>query len=247
MTGAMGSVLVLGAASDIGRAIAHEYARAGAAVILAARDCQRLEADAVDLRLRYGSTVSIAEFDVLDTAQYGAFLDRLGALPETVICVIGLMGDQAASEKSLAAAELVMRTNYLGCSLILGEVANRMAARGSGCIIGVSSVAGERGRAKNYIYGSAKAGFTAFLSGLRARLASSGVRVITVQPGFVDTRMTQGMALPKRLTAQPEEVAQAIRRAQMRGQHIVYVRPIWRWIMQMIRVLPESIFMRMKF
>lgn len=247
MTGATGSVLVLGAASDIGRAIAHEYARTGAAVILAARDCARLEADAVDLRLRYGGVVSTAELDVLETAHFGAFLDRLGALPETVICVIGLMGEHAESETSPAAAELVMRTNYLGCSLILGEVANRMAGRGSGCIIGVSSVAGERGRAKNYIYGSAKAGFTAFLSGLRARLATRGVRVITVQPGFVDTRMTQGMALPQRLTAQPEEVARAIHRAQTRGRHVIYVRPIWRWVMCVIRALPESVFMRTKF
>ena len=247
MNAATGSVLILGAASDIGRAIAHEYARAGAAVILAARDCRRLEADVVDLRLRYGGPISTAEFDVLETARFGAFLDRLGALPETVICVIGLMGEQAVPETFPAAAELVIRTNYLGCSLILGEIANRMAARGSGGIVGVSSVAGERGRAKNYIYGSAKAGFTAFLSGLRARLATTGVQVITVQPGFVDTRMTEGMALPKRLTAQPEEVARAIRRAQTRGRHVVYVRPIWRWVMAVIRALPESIFMRTKF
>ena len=121
-----------------------------------------------------------------------------------------------------------------------------MAARGAGCnLIGVSSVAGDRGRAKNYIYGSAKAGFTAFLSGLRARLAMSGVQVITVLPGFAGyARMTAGMDLPKRLTAQPAEVAQAIHRAQLRGQHVVYVRSIWRWVMLVIRMLPEPIFMR---
>ena len=241
------SVLILGAASDIGRAIAHEYARAGAAIILAARDAQRLETDAVDLRLRYGGEVSVAVFDVLDTAGHAAFLERLGALPETAISVIGLMGEQEQSQGSAAAAELVMRTNYVGCALILGEIANRMAARGNGCIIGISSVAGERGRAKNYIYGSAKAGFTAFLSGLRARLAPSGVRVITVLPGFVDTRMTQGLALPARLTAQPAEVAREIRRAQTRNKHVVYVRTVWRWIMLVIRALPEAIFMRTKF
>lgn len=241
------TVLILGAASDIGRAIAHEYARGGAAIVLAARDRQRLEPDAVDLRLRYGVEVKTTEFDVLDNATFGAFLDGLGALPDTVICVIGLMTRQEDCEASPAAAELVMRTNYIGCSMILGEVANRMAARGAGTIIGVSSVAGERGRAKNYIYGSAKAGFTAYLSGLRARLATRGVQVITVIPGFVDTRMTQGMALPARLTAQPEEVAQAILRAHLRGGHVVYVRPVWRWIMFVIRALPETIFMRTKF
>ena len=247
MSAMPGTTLILGAASDIGRAIAHDYARAGALIILAARDAQRLEADAVDLRLRYGVEVRVAEFDVLDSGRNGAFLDSLGALPDTVICVIGLMTRQEECEASPAAAELVMRTNYIGCSLILGEIGNRMAARGAGCIIGVSSVAGERGRAKNYIYGSAKAGFTAFLSGLRARLAHKGVTVITVVPGFVDTRMTQGMDLPKRLTAQPEEVARVIHRAQLRGRHVVYVRSIWRWIMAVIRALPEAIFMRTKF
>lgn len=241
------SVLILGAASDIGRAIAHEYARGGASLILAARDAQRLEADAVDLRLRYGGDVRVAEFDVLDTARHAAFLDSLGALAETVICVIGLLGEQEESERSAQTAELVMRTNYTGCCLVLGEIGNRMEARGAGCIIGISSVAGDRGRAKNYIYGSAKAGFTAFLSGLRARLAPKGVRVMTVQPGFVDTRMTAGMDLPKALTAQPAEVARAIHRAQARGTHVIYVRPIWRLVMAVIRALPESIFMRTKF
>lgn len=247
MSDAMQAALILGAASDIGRAIAHEYGRSGAPLTLAARDAKRLEVDAVDLRLRYGGEVRVAEFDVLDTARHAAFLDGLGALPDTVICVIGLLGDQDESQRAAATAELVMRTNYTGCCLILGEIANRMEARGRGCIIGISSVAGDRGRAKNYIYGSAKAGFTAFLSGLRARLATKGVRVITVQPGFVDTRMTAGMDLPKALTAQPAEVARAVHRAQGRGKHVIYVRPAWRLVMAVIRALPESIFMRTKF
>jgi decaprenylphospho-beta-D-erythro-pentofuranosid-2-ulose 2-reductase len=241
------SVLVLGAASDMARAIAHEYARGGASIILAARDAQRLEADAVDMRLRYSGEVRVAEFDVLETARHASFIDGLGALPDTVICVIGLLGDQDESARVPQTAELVMRTNYTGCCLILGEIANRMEARGSGCIIGVSSVAGDRGRAKNYIYGSAKAGFTAFLSGLRARLAPKGVRVITVQPGFVDTQMTAGMDLPKALTAQPAEVARAIHRAQAHSKHVIYVRPVWRLVMAIIRALPETIFMRTKF
>ena len=106
-------MLILGAASDIGRAIAHDYAKGGAAIILAARDAERLEADAVDLRLRYGVAVSTAEFDVLDSARNGAFLDGLGALPDTVICVIGLMTRQEECEASPAAAELVMRNGII--------------------------------------------------------------------------------------------------------------------------------------
>ncbi len=119
-----------------------------------------------------------------------------------------------------------MRANYVGPALFLGEVANRMERRGSGTIIGVSSVAGERGRATNYVYGSAKAGFTAFLSGLRSRLTKTGVHVVTVKPGFVATRMTEGMKLPPLLTAQPEEVAVAVLRSELRRSDIIYVRRI---------------------
>jgi short-subunit dehydrogenase len=121
-----------------------------------------------------------------------------------------------------------------------------MEQRGSGTIIGISSVAGDRGRSTNYIYGSAKAGFTAFLSGLRNRLISKGVRVITIKPGFVRTRMTEGLDLPAILTATPEELAGAIRRAHKKGRLIIYHRFVWRLIMLVINNLPECIFARLK-
>lgn len=242
MTPSPSTVLILGAASDIGRALGRAYAQSGRSVILAARDCQRLQADATDLHLRHGGEVRLAEFDVLDTAGHAAFLDGLGGLPNIAVCVVGLLGDQKISETDPAAAELVMRSNYLGPALLLNELARRMEQHGCGHIIGISSVAGERGRASNYVYGSAKAGFTAFLSGLRNRLAGKGVAVMTVKPGFVATRMTAGMALPKALTAQPEEVARAIVKAAESGRDILYVRPVWRLIMLLIRHLPESLF-----
>ncbi len=163
-------------------------------------------------------------FDVLDISNHGAFLDSLGELPDTIVCVIGSMGDQAVSERDVAAAELVMRTNYVGPAALFSEAANRMAMRGTGTLIGISSVAGERGRARNYIYGSAKAGFTAFLSGLRQRLAQAGtsVRVVTVLPGFVRTSAIAGMATPGMLTAEPKQVADAILRVEVwwSGNHL---------------------------
>jgi hypothetical protein len=241
-----GSVLVLGAASDIGRAIAHAYAKSGRAIILAARKADRLDADVKDFTVRYGVAPRAVEFDVLDTAHHGAFLDGLGELPGTVVCVVGFMGEQARSEQDPAAAELVMRSNYVGPAAILAEAANRMAARGSGNLIGISSVAGDRGRASNYVYGSAKAGLTAYLSGLRNRLVKSGVAVITVKPGFVATRMTAGMKLSKPLLARPEEVADAVVAAEAKGRDVVYVRPVWRLVMLIIRCLPERIFKRIK-
>lgn len=239
-----GSVLILGAASDIGRALARRYAEAGCPLVLAARTPERLEADAADLRIRWGVEVRTAAFDALDTAGHAAFLDGLGGLPDTVVCVVGLLGRQEDSQRDAAAARLVLDSNLTGPALLLGEVANRMEARGSGTIVGISSVAGERGRAGNYLYGAAKAGFTAFLSGLRNRLCGRGVHVMTVKPGFVRTRMTEGMALPARLTAGPDEVARAILDAQARGREVLYVRPVWRLVMLAIRLLPERVFKR---
>jgi decaprenylphospho-beta-D-erythro-pentofuranosid-2-ulose 2-reductase len=240
------SVLILGAASDVGRALARAYAAAGRPILLAARDVKRLETDAADLRLRGSPEVRVVEYDAVDLAGIPSFLDRLGEIPATVVSVVGLLGDQAQSQVDVSAAELVMRTNYLGPALVLGAIANRMEAAGGGTLIGISSVAGERGRASNYVYGSAKAGFTAFLSGLRNRLAGKGVRVITVKPGFIDTRMTAGMKLPPLLTAQPEEVARAVLRAEARHRDVIYVRPIWRLIMAIVRALPEGAFKRTK-
>jgi decaprenylphospho-beta-D-erythro-pentofuranosid-2-ulose 2-reductase len=241
------SVLILGAASDIGRAVARRYAKDGCSLVLAARNAGRLEGDISDLRLRFSVNATALEFDILNTASYAPFLQSMGELPHTVVCVIGLLGEEREAETNLAAADLVMRTNYVCCALLLGQIAELMAARDEGCIIGISSVAGERGRASNYVYGSAKAGFTAFLSGLRSRLARTKVKVITIKPGFVRTRMTEGMDLPGLLIAEPEEVADAIVKAQRRGKDCVYVRPIWWLVMFVIRSIPEGLFKKMRF
>lgn len=160
--------------------------------------------------------------------------------------VAGLLGDQTESAADPRAASLVMTTNYVGPALLLLAGARRLAGRpGGGCIVGVSSVAGDRGRGSNFIYGSAKAGFTALLSGLRNDFAKKGVHVITVKPGFVDTAMTAGMKLPPPLTAQPDDVARAIVAAHRRGRDVIYVKPIWRVIMLIITTIPERIFKRL--
>lgn len=240
------SVLILGAHSDIAPPLARLFAQDGYKVILAARNVERLQTLAADLRIRSDQSVDIYEFDVLDTDGHPAFVERLGELPDSVIALVGLMTPNHEAQLNFQAADLMIRSNYLGLVSILGEFANRMEQRGSGTIIGVSSVAGDRGRASNYIYGSAKAGFTAFLSGLRNRLFRKGVTVITVKPGFVHTRMTEGMNLPGILTAEPDELASAIRKAHKNKRMVVYHRPIWRLIMLIIRSMPERIFARTK-
>jgi short-subunit dehydrogenase len=152
------------------------------------------------------------------------------------------MGEQKDNENNKQNASLVFQCNYEGPSLIFLEFANLFEERGYGTLIGVSSVAGERGRASNYIYGSAKAAYTVFLSGLRNRLAKKNVHVITILPGFVDTKMTAEMNLPKKLLAKPVEVARAIFLAHNKKKDIVYVKPIWRYIMIVVKIIPEKIF-----
>ncbi len=240
-----GTVLILGARSDIGRATAHRFAKEGYDIQLAARDSTALEKTRTDMALRHNVEVSLHDFDVLDSAAHTGFVDALPVLPDVVICAIGLMGDQIENERDIEAATRVMRSTYEGPAHILGLLAERFDARGSGQIVGISSVAGNRGRAKNYVYGSAKAGFTSYLSGLRNRMAKRGIHVMTVLPGFVNTQMTAGMDLPEKLTAEPEEVADAIFKGLRKGRNIIYVRRIWFVIMAIIGAIPEGVFKKM--
>jgi len=241
-----GTVLILGARSDIAMAAAHRFATGGYDIQLAARKADSLTTDKSDIELRYQVTVTLHEFDALDIASHNAFVEQLPALPEIAVCAVGYMGEQSENERDVQAASLVMRSNYEGPASILAVLANRFDERGSGCLVGISSVAGERGRATNYVYGSAKAGFTAFLSGLRNRLAKRGVHVITVLPGFVTTKMTEGMDLPAKLTAQPAKVANTVFNAVQKKQNIVYVKPIWQLIMMIIRNIPERVFKELR-
>lgn len=235
-------VLVLGARSDIGRALARSYAARGYAVILGGRG--DLEGERRDLELRFDAPVRAIDFDVIDGAP-DAFFERLGETPGTVIMVVGLLGDHARSVAEDAAAKLVMDTNYAGPARYLLAAARRMANTPGGCIIGISSVAGERGRGSNFIYGSAKAGLTAFLSGLRNAHAKGGLHVMTVKPGFVATRMTADMKLAPPLTAQPEGVAEAILAAHERRRDVIYVLGRWWLVMTIIKAIPERIFKRL--
>jgi short-subunit dehydrogenase len=239
-------ILIFGGRSDIGLATARKFAENGHPIQLVGRNIETLQPEKSDIELRYRVPVTLYRCDVLDGDARAACIAGLDPLPEVAVCAVGLLGDQTTSERDLEAALAVMRTNYEGPALFLAEVANRFAVRGSGTLVGISSVAGERGRAPNYVYGSAKAGFTAFLSGLRNRLAGRGVHVVTVLPGFVATRMTEGMKLPRALTASPEDVATAIVRAVTKRRNVIYVLPVWAAIMRMIRLIPESLFKRMK-
>jgi hypothetical protein len=241
------TLLLVGGTSDIGRATALHYAQAGWRVLLAARNEEEARRNADDIATRTGAQVTTHRLDILETGNFEGFVEGLPQLPDTVVCVVGELGDQARGQSDSSHATLLVRTNFEGPALFLGFLAERFIARGSGTIVGVSSVAGDRGRGSNYLYGAAKAGFTAFLSGLRNRLAPKGLRVLTVKPGFVRTQMTAGMKLPPLLTAEADEVGRAIfTAAEKGGGDVIYVRRIWRPVMMVIGSIPERIFKKLR-
>lgn len=242
----MKTLLVLGATSDIARATALEFARDGWNIFFAGRNIPALERCALDLAVRSQKEVLCFAFDACQNNAV-ALWDSLPCCPDAVLCVVGLLEDQEAARHDVVLAERIVTTNFTGLLPILARAADVYEERGSGLIIGVSSVAGDRGRASNYVYGSAKAGFTMFLSGLRQRLHPKGVQVLTVKPGFVATSMTEGMPLPPLLTAQPEEVARDIIHAVQKKRDIVYSKWFWKWIMRAVCLMPEVVFKKISF
>ncbi len=247
MSEARKTMLLLGGTSDIGRAVAAQYAARGWNIILTVRDAAAGERNAADLRVRHNANVRVVKFDLFHAEDHDALLRGLEATPDTVVSALGMLGDQTRAQTDILHARDIIVANFEGPALLLGFFAEQMAKRGTGTIVGISSVAGDRGRATNYVYGAAKAGLTAFLSGLRNRLAAKGVHVLTVKPGFVRTKMTEGMKLPPALTAEPAEVAHRLyRAAEAKKADVIYVRPVWRLVMAIIRAIPESRFKKMK-
>ncbi len=242
----MSTVLLLGATSDMAVAIARKMAEKGNNIQLAARNSNRLQALQSDISVRYNVACTIHEFDATDFASHAFFYQSLSVKPDITICVFGYMSDNITAGKDWQEASKMINSNYTGAVSILNIIAEEYAAKKSGTIVGISSVAGERGRQSNYIYGSAKAGFTAYLSGLRNKLYHDNVHVVTVLPGFVNTKMTAELNLPPLLTASTEQVADAVEKAIRKNQNVVYVKWFWKWIMKIIKSVPENMFKKKK-
>jgi short-subunit dehydrogenase len=243
------TVLIIGANAGIGRALAAEFASHGYGLILAGRDLDELRAVATDLGIRNkaqarAEKVDVADFDELESSIAKCVAAGGDGLEGTVLCA-GYLGDAEAAKTDLREARRIFDTNFTGSALALDVLANHFEQKGKGFLCALSSVAGDRGRQSNYLYGAAKGGLTTFLEGLRNRLYHRGVHVVTVKPGFVDTRMVFGKPrLP--LVASPERVARDIYRAIEKRKDVVYVPWFWRWIMLVIRSIPEPIFKRLK-
>jgi len=241
-------VLILGATSSIARAIASEFARDGANLFLGGRDLAELENMAADLEIRYGIRAHYGRMDAEDFSAHEEFLQNaIGTLGEVqgVVFAIGYLGEQPRESTDPAAARKIININLSAAISLLAPLANILEEQGDGFIMGLSSVAGERGRQSNYVYGAAKGGLSLYLDGLRNRLESQGVKVITLKLGFVDTEMTYGQS-GLFLVASPAQVAKLAWRTLQKTSGIYYIPRFWRIIMLVIRMIPESVFKRLK-
>lgn len=241
----MNYVLILGAKSDIAKEVSKIYANNNYNLYLAGRNISSIEDFSKDITIRNNVNVILKEFDMINFSSHEEFYNNLSPKPIGVVLVAGYMADQKECESDFQKSLNTINVNYTGAVSILNIVSNAMEKNKEGFIVGISSVAGDRGRKSNYIYGSSKAAFTAYLSGLRNRLHEANVKVLTVKPGFVKTQMTKHLDLPPKLTALPEKVASAIFKAQQKGKNILYTKGIWRLIMLIIRNIPEFIFKKL--
>jgi short-subunit dehydrogenase len=243
----MKTILIIGATSAIATSCARRWVGQGATFFLVGRTAEKLGQVADDLIAR-GAVVHTHVLDLTHFDQHSAMLDACyAALGQIDIALIahGTLPDQRTCEQDAQLAVQEFTTNGLSAIALLTDLANRMEAQKFGCIAVISSVAGDRGRPSNYLYGAAKGAVTDFCSGLRGRLFKSGVQVLTIKPGFVDTPMTQGLALPKLLLVTPDKVAQDIVRAVEKGRDTLYTPWFWRFIMLIIIHIPGALFKRL--
>ena len=243
----MKKILIIGATSAVAQAVAKRFAKRADQLFLIARNEGRLEAFTKDLRFRGASKTDCALLDVNDFDRQGEVIDRamqvLGGI-DIVLIAHGTLPDQKACEENPQLTLQEFHTNAVGTILLLTHLANYLEKQGYGMIVTISSVAGDRGRQSNYVYGAAKAAVTTFMQGLRNRLYQSGVHVLTIKPGFIDTPMT--VAFKKGLLwSTPESIARGIVKAIEKKKDERYLPRFWWLIMGMIKIIPESLFKRL--
>jgi decaprenylphospho-beta-D-erythro-pentofuranosid-2-ulose 2-reductase len=243
----MPQILIIGATSAIAQEVAKLYAATGSKLFLVARDSEKLDQVAQDLEVRGAEAVGYLSQDLVNTEQHQMLLNKadkmLGGI-DIVLIAYGTLPDQKQCESSDSQTLQELQVNFLSIVSLLTLLANYFEKQGQGCLAVISSVAGDRGRQSNYIYGAAKGGLSIFLQGLRNRLSKRGVCVLTIKPGFVITPMTAEFKKGL-LWVQPKPVAEAIINAIQKRKDVVYVPWFWRWIMVIIRAIPERVFKRM--
>ena len=242
----MKSVLILGAKSGMAISTAKLYAKNGWDLILVGREVTKiLSLFKNELEKEFNCTVQLCDLDILDFQAHINFFRSLLQKPDGVICFIGLLGNQKKGEIDFHQTNKVIDSNFTGIVSMLNIFANYFEKKGEGFIACVSSVAGDRGRKSNYTYGSAKAGLTTYLSGLRNRLSSKNVHIMTVKPGYVETKMIKELNIPKFLTVTPNYVSKKIYKMQQRRIDIIYIPGFWSLIMILVKLIPERIFKKL--
>jgi short-subunit dehydrogenase len=238
--------LIIGATSELAQAIVQKYAEEGWKLTLAALEEDQLP-EVVSRAERAGARVDSTAIDATDFASHPAFYDALPDDPDLIICCFGYLGDHVTACADFEEVRKIIDINLNGMVSLLNIAAARFEERGHGAIAAISSVAGERGKHGVYLYGSAKAALTAYLSGLRARLVNAGVHVMTNIPGFCNTRSVDTSKVPSSVVAEPRQVADAVYHGLEKKRDVIYVLPIWRWIMSVVRHLPEPVFQRLSY
>lgn len=244
----MKKILIIGATSTIAQHVAKIYAAQKACLCLAGRDEKKLRIVADDLAARGAQAVHVLTVELIDPATHVDMIKQAENFLQGfdgVLIAYGSLPDQHACEADSGLTLKELNTNFISVVALLTQLANSMEKRGSGVLAVISSVAGDRGRQSNYIYGAAKGGLSIFLQGLRNRLASKGVQVLTIKPGFVDTPMTANFKKGV-LWVSAETIARGIVKAMNKKRDIVYLPWFWWGIMLIIRSIPERIFKRMK-
>lgn len=227
-------------------AIAKEFAANGFAIYLIARNSASLKEQESLFASQFSSTLTVVELDISEADALRQFVSSFqDNCPDVVISVLGRQQPADIERDDIDTISALIEGNLTGPATVLEQFATVMEKCGRGTLIGISSVAGERGRQKNYTYGAAKAGFNAFLSGLRNRLADSGVHVITVKPGVIGTPATTKLQHPSWLVRKPEVIGKDVYRAYGKSKNVVYTPWFWAIIMLIIRLIPESIFKRL--
>ncbi|MGG1658536.1 SDR family oxidoreductase [Brevibacillus sp. NRS-1366] len=242
------NILIIGGTSGIARSIANQYAKRNHPLILAGRDSVEMERLSSDIRIRYRVPVCVKIYHAEAYDEHSVFfascLEEPGVLGG-IILAYGYMEDQQSAQADFRKAKQMIEVNYTSCVSILETAARYFEQQRSGFIAVISSVAGDRGRQSNYIYGSSKGALSVYLQGLRNRMYASGVHVVTIKPGFVDTKMTYGLN-GLFLVSKPQDVAKRVYLAIQNGKEVVYVPGFWAFIMGIIKAVPEQFFKRFK-
>ncbi len=237
-------ILIFGATSDVAQELATQYVKKGDEVSLLGIDTVSLQPFQSDLQIRYNGKINLIEFDILKSPDQT--LLKLIQNSDVSIMLIGYLGDQDKAEQNEDELLRIINLNYSKVIEVINQIQRIYVTKKQGVIAGISSVAGDRGKQSNYAYGSAKAGLSVYLDGLRNRLYPQGVHVVTIKPGFMATKMTQHMSLPKVLTASPQAAAKQIIQAVRTKKNKVYILPVWRYISLVLQMVPDSIFKKLR-